>query len=331
MSSKAPRSIIATSIVAGASGYLLGNRVTFAKNDLSFGLPSPLVLTPDQFFSTNGVNNVPSTKDSDQSSQGIVQPSQEEGYIGKSLTVEGVSHLIMKQLNDKIVTSLIRSPPTTIEVESVMEVFRERPETVAAIIPGADAAQTVAVLSIMKHVVTNPDLIDSVADIIKKNEKEEKKKIVSSVPSFEHPPKEWLELRYKYPCCICQDVLAAPVLLECEHSFCGHCIEENCQACQSDDVEVVYKCPVCCEEYAEPRYERQLDDIICEAVEDIPDCRAKRDWMERRDLYLSERKKKVSERIAVPVPGVEYETASLWVACMVVTVITLIVLARSRK
>eukprot|EP01039_Chlorochromonas_danica_P006526 gene6527-7197_t len=321
--------IVAASIAVGGLHHLLGNHIGGipVKNDLSSTLPSPLVLTPDQFFTTttNGVNNVPNE----------LQLSKEEGYTAtKSLTVEGVSHLIRRQFNDKTVINLIQSPPTTTEVNNAIEVFREHPEAMGMVLPSdIELHQLDSLLERVREISLAPGLIDALArKMDKKEQVEEKKTIVSSIPSFEHPPKEWLELRYKYPCSICQDVLAAPVLLECEHSFCGHCIMEHCQACQSNDIEVVYKCPVCCEEYVDPRYERQLDGTICDAVENIPDCKAKREWTERRELYLSERKK-TSEKVAdQPSPAVEdYGRTSWWVACMVVSVITLIVLARARK
>ncbi len=35
----------------------------------------------------------------------------------------------------------------------------------------------------------------------------------------------WDELRIDFPCVLCQDVLAAPALLSCSHTFCGDCAE----------------------------------------------------------------------------------------------------------
>ena len=49
----------------------------------------------------------------------------------------------------------------------------------------------------------------------------------------------WEQIVADHPCLICCDVLAAPVVIGCTHTFCGQCVMQYMEACKSDDAEVV--------------------------------------------------------------------------------------------
>eukprot|EP01031_Cornospumella_fuschlensis_P039608 gene39608-48219_t len=99
----------------------------------------------------------------------------------------------------------------------------------------------------------------------------------------------WNELKVNYPCDMCHDVLAAPVVLPCTHNFCGLCVHEMFTKCQSADIEVAHQCPVCgCESFKQEHaiYERTLDETIEREVRVLPECAEKREWQRRRHAYL---------------------------------------------
>jgi hypothetical protein len=101
----------------------------------------------------------------------------------------------------------------------------------------------------------------------------------------------WEQLKDKYPCVICQDVLAAPVVLNCTHSFCGACcsdlMESIAPADSSAAEHVSHRCPSCKTEIESLTFERNLDENLLLLVKAVPDCEAKVMWMERRAAYLS--------------------------------------------
>ncbi len=107
------------------------------------------------------------------------------------------------------------------------------------------------------------------------------------------PPvnEKWIALQKKHPCVVCSDVLAAPQILPCSHSFCGACVSDVKRQCvlilSLDSKHVFRTCPTCRAEFepTSPRYERHLDDVICELVSAIPPCTEKVDWTTRRAKY----------------------------------------------
>jgi hypothetical protein len=126
----------------------------------------------------------------------------------------------------------------------------------------------------------------------------------------------WDLLKDKYPCCICVDVLAAPTLLSCSHSFCGQCFEDHrnrCVPCDGnnldmqtssfsyDNVDVVVECPTCRQTVLHTSFERTLDGAIEEAVRAAPDCEYKELWKERQKSFkdlLSARLKSAQRSIS---------------------------------
>ena len=50
----------------------------------------------------------------------------------------------------------------------------------------------------------------------------------------------WEELKSKYLCTICQDVIAVPKNLNCLHSYCGSCLHDHLtfEGCDTEDSDV---------------------------------------------------------------------------------------------
>lgn len=112
----------------------------------------------------------------------------------------------------------------------------------------------------------------------------------------EDPNLMWNELVNDHKCIICSDLLACPVILGCSHSFCGSCVTEMREAWETDGLDMVYTCPTCRHEIETETFERVLDDIIIQKVDQIPECEPKRDWVKRRENYLKLRRAKSLEK-----------------------------------
>jgi hypothetical protein len=105
----------------------------------------------------------------------------------------------------------------------------------------------------------------------------------------------WELLREKFRCTICQDVCAAPVLLNsCSDSFCGFCIDQLKTRCIAEDqlaVKVLHSCPNCNKNFETATYERNYDYMIAEQAMKFPQ-HLKEAWQDRRDQYLFHMKQK---------------------------------------
>jgi len=103
-------------------------------------------------------------------------------------------------------------------------------------------------------------------------------------------PSNWSDIIGTHKCSLCLDLLAAPCVTSCGHSFCGECIYEHLQRCvceSRDDCEVVSLCPICRGEVsASPTFERVLDeDISLKAMAFIA-CPEREEWIRRRRAYM---------------------------------------------
>jgi hypothetical protein len=102
----------------------------------------------------------------------------------------------------------------------------------------------------------------------------------------------WEALVADQKCSLCIDLLAAPVILECSHSFCGGCLHNYlggsmvCGEVGSDAV--INLCPVCRSEInSPPIYERNLDTSIVSKTKEINASGDQYlDWQVRRETYL---------------------------------------------
>lgn len=94
-------------------------------------------------------------------------------------------------------------------------------------------------------------------------------------------------------CTICLDLLAAPTIINCGHSFCGLCIDDYMASCRAHEcnVDVVHCCPNDRSEFNNATFERLLDSLILRKVESltnltVSETKLKEEWLKRRDAYL---------------------------------------------
>lgn len=102
---------------------------------------------------------------------------------------------------------------------------------------------------------------------------------------------QWDEMVADHSCMICKDLLAAPVITNCSHSFCGMCLTGHMDSIESTDIEVLHPCPVCCKHISYETYETILDETISKKAQMIFPCKSKDTWNKRRQEYLLERRK----------------------------------------
>lgn len=95
----------------------------------------------------------------------------------------------------------------------------------------------------------------------------------------------WSALPTHLICPICLDLLAAPHLTNCGHSFCGVCLEDYLSNCTSREVQVIHQCPCCRKEINATTYERSLDDEINRLVGAAVECPQKAEWKLKNELY----------------------------------------------
>ena len=116
---------------------------------------------------------------------------------------------------------------------------------------------------------------------------------IQSNPKFFHLPQQshpdfekWEELVAKYRCAICLDVLAAPHVTDCSHTYCWACITE-------EGNKKYPHCGLCNDKVTSLNYSRNEDSNICAEVQKISDSYlSKMDWNERRMKFIHKRKGK---------------------------------------
>ena len=221
-----------------------------------------------------------------------------------------------------ITLALGEIPVSPLEADCAIECIQSNKEHLRALLPPqihVDAPKVRDILATVKHIVTDPSMIKT---MMKKMEEKsiqngeissthsEEDSSISSVSqnssvqselitthlyasTTEGPVLSWEDLAQRYGCTICQDVLAAPTILNCSHNFCGSCLEDWRNSCVAtdDNVEVVQTCPMCKCEVECCIFERAFDAEICQAVEPLPDSEAKVEWSTRRSSYLEHRKR----------------------------------------
>lgn len=174
------------------------------------------------------------------------------------------------------------------EVNAAIEILRSSPEACSELIPQGLQIDLESLVPHVFGILTRHDVLQT--------HKSKPAAVTNSTfkaKSSEPSSTAWDKLRECYPCSICQDVLAAPVIINtCGHNFCGACLIDYKDSCISEDAqnEVVNKCCSCRTEFESLTFERILDETICREVAALPpDCPKKIDWEERRQVYLSPR------------------------------------------
>lgn len=208
--------------------------------------------------------------------------------------------------------------------------------------------------------VSEPNLIESAnANKAKRSAKftPEPFKIFNMSPMS----KEWEALREQHNCTICQDVLAAPCLLNCTHSFCGSCLHDwimNCEDSSANDDDNNYYyfdfssfstrrtnapvpkkqpstcfCPTCKSEIENSTFARNHADSIESTVNSLADAPWTRSWHERNDSYhhLTSEKNRKEQRNRQANKESDSETnkwMQLILSAMTIAVISIIVFMR---
>jgi hypothetical protein len=141
---------------------------------------------------------------------------------------------------------------------------------------------------------------------------------------------QWAQLIGSHKCCLCLDLLAAPCILNCGHSFCGECITSHSSRVSVEDHDglvVSPTCPMCRTVITtQPTFERVLDEDIEQKVKAFPDCSEKRDWCFRREtfklkLMLEEKQKKSKKSQAALDLDIDTETWAMTIAVVVIIVL----------
>ena len=124
---------------------------------------------------------------------------------------------------------------------------------------------------------------------------------------------QWDDLARDHTCLICKELLAAPVITNCSHSFCGVCLADHIGSISSIDIDVVHSCPSCRDPISFTTYERVLDENIAKKVGKLSRCCMSIRWQERRDKQLKQSLKKAEKfsrgteeaiQIAIPIIAV---------------------------
>jgi Zinc finger, C3HC4 type (RING finger) len=101
----------------------------------------------------------------------------------------------------------------------------------------------------------------------------------------------WEDLSGDHSCMICREMLAAPLITNCSHSFCGVCLSDHVDKVTSIDIDVVRPCPVCADPISFTTYERVLDENIAKKAATIDGGFLKVRWQDRRRQYLKSLKR----------------------------------------
>jgi hypothetical protein len=254
----------------------------------------PATITPSTHSSVGKSKSTSSLKAEEDCE--VVSVRSEEDSVKSSIIDgefgwESISHLF--PVNS--FSSIFSSDPSAIEADSAIEAINESPDLLPQIVPKGyhDLSPELKdeICEKARAQVTNPWFLDQV------REKIEGKKAAAaperpSTPRDDEERTQWVEkwekLKEKYPCAVCQDVLAGPVILGCSHTFCGYCVQSMIDRCSCEGegrgVEVVHHCPLCTTPIEHCVYERMLSaNIEAEAQQFSWEYRAH--WDERRRAY----------------------------------------------
>lgn len=122
-----------------------------------------------------------------------------------------------------------KSPGISNETEeAALDVIVASPEILLDCLPAEYVArQPTEAYRLVQNVSKNPGLIEKVKIQMQKK-KAEKEQLEYTELKFsveDAASQMWDQLRIEFPCVLCQDVLAAPTLLNCSHDLCGSCAE----------------------------------------------------------------------------------------------------------
>ena len=125
---------------------------------------------------------------------------------------------------------------------------------------------------------------------------------------------QWDDLARDHTCLLCKELLSAPVITNCSHSFCGICLADHIASISSSDIDVVHSCPTCRDPILFTTYKRVLDENISKKVGKLSRCCMSMRWQDRRIKHMKDSRKKKVEmfnlgtekaiQIAIPIVAV---------------------------
>jgi hypothetical protein len=188
----------------------------------------------------------------------------------------------------------LNSPPQHSEVTFAVRNLLSNPDIFTSILPNGlpeiPRDRESDIVDALMLMLTNENIIENIA------KEAEKKKCPSQIHTTSETvmaSNNWKRFPENHTCVICCDLLAAPTVLGCGHSFCGECISDYMDSCRSEGEmdDVVHNCPVCRVEILGVTREIILDEDIVKFVDGCEDCVEKSDWQERRRKYLARTEK----------------------------------------
>jgi hypothetical protein len=140
----------------------------------------------------------------------------------------------------------------------------------------------------------------------------------------------WQVLREKYKCLICLDVLAAPHLISCGHSFCGVCIAAHVKNVEEEEFDMQACCPTCREEINKQTLERHYDATIADDVRKLPNSIEKQTWTKRREMCLRKMRRSFARKSHRPLDWnmlgmLEARSTSMMMGIMVLVLIVIVI------
>lgn len=232
-------------------------------------------------------------------------PENEEGFVITPKNEEELGEF--SAFHQEIFASFRRVQPTSKEVNAAISSISENEEVLKSVLPESFTnlrnvkrdrvyGAVHGLLEVMEAKL-NASEEQQLSDL-----SSESSSISYGLHPFDQPQSSsWESIKQQYPCVICQDLLAAPIILNCSHSFCGACVDSLLDACcvveKDSDVEIedspiLYACPSCKEEITHRTFERLLDSDIQRLVNSVPTCEEKSSWNERRMTYLRDSRAK---------------------------------------
>jgi hypothetical protein len=264
-----------------------------------------------------------------------------DSMFARSCEILGTSLANLSHINDV--------SPTEAEIRGTQKAFEARPDMLRRILSPhkffKDLDLDASLLDSASDLLRKPDFIDDVRALIRNEEDSDTSSRYLDQPAFyiqggrEEKNRsclqysEWELLKEKYPCVICQDVLSAPHLLNCSHTFCFDCVTEYMTRAVSKDAEVSHCCPSCNDEIKTWTYERLLDDDICQRVNNVSIADAERsDWRERREKFNVHVRKNKNSKFFGKMEETEnaYDWLQVGTVFVAVAMIVVIAIARSR-
>ena len=115
------------------------------------------------------------------------------------------------------------------EIAAALDTIVDTPDVLLTFLPPELVrSHPTDALKLVQSMLSRPDVISSAKrNLAKRNSiaaSDDSKP--SAAPAAEFSASQlWQQLCNKYPCVLCQDVLAAPTLMDCTHTLCGSCSE----------------------------------------------------------------------------------------------------------